>query len=458
MKNIYLPEDLRKLFNVIGMNTPGSAYLVGGAVRDSLFGMQPEDYDIEVYGVDKDVLFSVLNSYYPPVKMVGATFGIFMVKTEAGRVVEVALPRRENKSGVGHKEFEILTDPNMTTAEASYRRDFTINAMLYDPYTQRLIDHYGGENDLKNGLLDPVSEKFKEDPLRVLRAMQFISRFNLDPSEALLQASRELFGEYETLSKERVWAEWNKWATRGKDLGAGLQFLFDSGWIHHYPELRALKNVPQDPEYHPEGDVLEHTKRALNVASGNPPEIIFATLLHDTGKALTTVMTDGKIRSPGHEKASAVAAYKFLERIGAPKHLISYVLPLVQEHMFLYSAKTLEDITDRAIRRLSIRLKPTTIEWLSVLVYVDKASTGSVRTAQKYHHFLMDRAKDLDVVEDQPKPLLRGKHLLDRGIPESKRLGDILREAFELQLDGQITTVEEAVEWLEENYHDEFNR
>jgi tRNA nucleotidyltransferase (CCA-adding enzyme) len=223
---------------------------------------------------------------------------VIKLNTAYGEELDITIPRRETKTGTGHTGFEIEPDPFMTVKEAMERRDFTFNAIGYDPLTTDILDPYNGANDLKNRLLRPVSNRFKEDPLRVIRAMQFAGRFNLHTTPELNSMSQEVKSSFKELAAERVFQEWRKWAVKSTHPSKGLDVLDQTGWLEHFPELQALKNCPQDPKWHPEGDVFTHTKHCCDAlaeldffknSSPDQKEILMLTILgHDFGKPAKT--------------------------------------------------------------------------------------------------------------------------------------------------------------------------
>ena len=236
----------------------GHALLVGGCPRDALLNLSPKDLDMEVRGLAPEHLRNVLARRHG-LDEVGKSFGVLKLK---GCEVEVSLPRTETKSGLGHKGFEVEVDPNLAFPEASARRDFTINAMGLDPLTGELHDPHGGNPDLESKILRHVGPAFVEDPLRVLRGMQLGARFNLtaDPETVELCKSIDLEG----LAEERIFEEWKKLILKGQSISMGLTFLRETTWLRFFPELEALVDCPQDPEWHPEGDVWVHTLHALD--------------------------------------------------------------------------------------------------------------------------------------------------------------------------------------------------
>ena len=228
------------------------ALVVGGAVRDAVMGVVPKDIDIEVYGVDYDELYKTL-SKYGRADIVGKSFGVVKLRTPDGQDYDFSVPRRDSKTGDGHTGFEITFDQDMTPQEAAARRDFTMNALAYDPLSSEIHDYYGGMNDLRNGLLRATTEAFKEDPLRVLRGMQFAARYGLRLDEDTAKMCQEIVDSHDELATERIAEEWMKLAIKGKHPGTALQYLADTGWLKHYPELESMFNTIQDPVWHPEG-------------------------------------------------------------------------------------------------------------------------------------------------------------------------------------------------------------
>jgi len=221
----------------------GHAYLVGGAVRDMLLGVPPKDRDIEVYGLDAEMLASIL-SRFGRVEAVGISFGVLKLRTPEGDDYDFTLPRRESKSGRGHKGFMVTVDPTMTPRGGASRRDFTINAMMMDLADGSVLDFFGGVEDMQRGVLRHVGPAFADDPLRVLRGMQFAARFGLRIDHETADLCRSLRGEYPTLSRERVLGEWEKWARKGAYPSNGLDVLVQTGWVELYPALNAMINTP----------------------------------------------------------------------------------------------------------------------------------------------------------------------------------------------------------------------
>jgi len=451
-----LPPRLREVLD----RTPGlaRAYLVGGCVRDALMGRAVKDFDIEVFGTDYPALQTAL-SRWGRTDCVGRSFGVVKLSLRDGEQYDFSLPRRDSKVGPGHRGFEVEFDSDLTPEEASGRRDFTINALMFDPRRGQLLDFHGGVEDVRARRLRHTSEAFVEDPLRVLRGMQFIGRFELEPDPSTIALCRTIAASQSELAVERIREEWWKWASRSVSPARGLQFLSDCGWLDYYPEIAGLRGVPQDPEWHPEGDVWTHTLHCLDAlvkqsgwrAADDSLRVILtlAVLLHDVGKPGTTrrELRDGRERivSPGHEPAGGPLADRFLERIRSPTAVLERVRPLVENHL-----AHLQTSTPRSLRRLAVRLVPARISDLAEVMTAD-ASGRSPRPVGEPASVtaLLQLAAEMDLQASAPRPLLQGRHLVARGMRPGPRFSAILGAAFEAQLDGEFSDIAGAERWLE---------
>jgi len=444
-----LPDAAIKLCHRL-KDLGGSAYLVGGAVRDLTLGIPLKDIDIEVYGLDAEPLNHHLQEI-GRTEHVGKQFGVTKFWSE-GHEIDIALPRTETKTDAGHRGFDVTPDPHISPETASLRRDFTINAMMYDPIENRLLDFHHGRDDLAQGILLHVSPAFAEDPLRVLRAMQFAARFklSLNPETAVL--CRSLLAEAATLPISRIWCEWQKWANSDHP-SYGLHALKESGWIELYPELEALIDCPQDPSWHPEGDVWGHTCQVVDQAalitsryqqSSDIRELmLFSALCHDLGKPPCTFTDEkGVIRSPGHSKEGKVHASSLLKRIGAPKRIEQFILPLVQEHMTHLHG----DPTPRAIRHLASRLDPANIELWEALVEAD-ASGRAPSPASRPAEAWLKQAELMAHEQQKPSPIVTGKLLQSLGVKPGKMMGEIIDTAYHAQLDGAFHDTDTGTLW-----------
>ena len=432
--------------------------LVGGWVRDHLLGIESKDFDIEVYRVEPASLRALLEKI-APVNAVGGQFAVYKLafyNPDDGSLseIDVSLPRRESKSGRGHRGFTIEGDPDMSFEEAARRRDFTVNAILYDPLTDEIIDPFGGAKDLKASRLRAVAaDTFVEDSLRVLRAVQLAARFEMTVEPATAELCRSI--DLADLPHERVWGEIEKLFTMAVRPSIGLQTAFELGVLDKlFPEIRALVGCPQEPELHPEGDVFTHTKLAIDEAvslvADLPKEkritVMLAVLCHDLGKPLATEIIGGRVSSPGHDEAGLAPARAVMNRLGL--HTLggydvrSQALGLVREHLRpgqFYDDR--ERATDGAFRRLARKVD------LDLLYRVAKANAlacGAAAASIKQDWFI-EKARRLGVEHGAPEPILKGRHLVEAGFEPGPRMGEILRLVYDLQLDDQVTDLHEAL-------------
>ncbi len=456
-----LPADLRAMLEALrGAARPR---LVGGGVRDWLLGGEAKDFDVEVGGVTFEQLHRLL-APFGATDVVGRSFGVIKVRSRAsGAEYDFSLPRRESKTGGGHRGFAVEPDPELSDAEAAARRDFTVNAIALDPFTGELIDPHGGQRDLAARVLRHTGPAFAEDPLRVLRAFQLAARldFALAPETAAL--GRRIADTFAELPAERVWGEWEKWATKAVRPSRGLAVLEETGWLAHFPEVAALRGTPQEPEWHPEGDVFDHTGHCLDALAAQPAwrkaasptrrRLMFAVLAHDFGKPATTVRGEKRGRerwlSPGHEAAGAAPARNFLRRLGAPLELDDPVSALVVNHLAHHHGAG--GPTDSAVRRLARRLAPATIDELAAVMRADADGRPPLRTPEV--HAMIDaltaRARALELEASAPRPILLGRHLIAAGLKPGPKFTPLLDAAFEAQLDGAFADEAGAVAWLQ---------
>jgi tRNA nucleotidyltransferase (CCA-adding enzyme) len=453
----FVPPELEEILR----QTPElqRAYLVGGCVRDALAGLPHEkDFDIEVFGLDYEQLIAAL-ARWGKTDLVGRSFGVVKLSTGRGHSYDFTLPRKDSKVAAGHKGFDVEFEPDISLQEAASRRDFTINSIMYDPRSRQVLDFFGGRADLQGRILRHTSAAFTEDPLRVLRGMQFAGRFELRAAPETVELSRSMKGNYAELAVERVREEWLKWAQRSRLPSAGLRFLAETEWIDHFPEIKALMDTPQEPEWHPEGDVFTHTCHCCDALVRLPAwqqadaeskaVYMLAVLAHDFGKPSTThrATKDGRERivSPGHEEAGVDLTRAFLERIRAPLVFEQRIIPLVRNHLI-----HLETVSDRAIRRLARRLAPESIESLCLIMTADSMGRPPrPAVVPESVKILLDRAHELEVRQKPPPRILQGRHLLPLGLSPGKRLGAVLDKAYEAQLEGVFTDLEGALKWVE---------
>ncbi|MET0555349.1 MAG: HD domain-containing protein [Vicinamibacteria bacterium] len=451
---MHLPGAVRALLDRL-REAGGHPYVVGGAVRDALLGLPVHDYDVEVFGLPADRLRAVLAGA-GHVNAVGEAFTVFKVSGLAGLdgAVDVALPRRDSKAGPGHRGIAVEGDPAMPVEEAARRRDFTVNAILFDPADGSFADPFGGRSDLGARRLRAVdAQTFGEDPLRALRAVQMAARFTLEvePATAALCASMPLA----ELPRERVFGEIEKLLMKAERPSRGLALLRGWGMLPAVaPELVPLADTPQDPEWHPEGDVWTHTLQAVDeaaslVADLDRPRaltVMLATLCHDLGKPATTKVEAGRVRSRGHEEAGRAPTASLLERWNVHT-LLGYdvraqVIALVVDHLKpgqLYDDRA--RVSDGAVRRLARRCEP---DLLYRVARADCLGRRPGTFAPVAMEWFRDKVRALAVEREAPAPLLQGRDVLALGLAPSPEVGRIVRAVYEQQLDGAVTTLDEA--------------
>lgn len=425
----------------------GRALIVGGWVRDQLLGRASKDVDLEVYGIDASALASMLTDV-GRVNTVGESFTVFKVGN-----VDVSLPRRESKTGRGHRGFTVHGDPQLSFVEAARRRDFTINAIGFDPLTQELFDPYQGAAHLRARRLQHVdSATFADDSLRVLRALQFAARFELTlaPETATICRSIRL----DDLPAERVWGELEKLLLQAERPSIGLALGQELGILGEWlPELVPLIGCPQEPEWHPEGDVWTHTLMVVDQArqrtSGlSAPEqvaLMLGAVAHDLGKPATTALIDGRIRSLNHEEMGVPVAHALLDRVRVftmnAYDVRRQVVGLVANHLKPGQWHKVPHVGDGAFRRLAAKVD---LELLARLSEADcRGRTGAFDCSAS--QWFRERAQALGVEHQAPTPILLGRHLLPLGVQPGSAMGAILKAVFERQLDGEVTTLEQAV-------------
>jgi len=455
IKDNAVREAQAKISQVV-KSAGGRAFLIGGCVRDAFLGLDSKDLDIEVYGITSKTLVAILSPHFS-IDLVGEAFSVFKLR---GLPIDISLPRRESKAGRGHRGFRVVADSEMTLEEAGSRRDFSMNAVAFDPISGEVFDPFGGLQDLESGILRHTSSKFGEDPLRVLRGMQLAGRYSLSVVPETVDVSKSLFTEYGSLAIERIWGEWYKWASQSVQPSAGLRFLHQCEWLQAYPELLALKGCPQDIRFHPEGDVWIHTlhctDQAARIAQRDALDnteraiLVLASLCHDLGKPTMTKVTRNGVHSRGHAETEDIYR-QFLSRIGAPKTVVDRVTILCRYHL----AHLNFGGSSRYVRKLALALDSVdeNIEMLARLVEADQSARPPLPSIlPEKMKTLLKLASDLEVKDATPKPILMGRHLIELGVSPGPELGKILQAAFDAQLDGTFDTLETAREWVMKQY------
>jgi tRNA nucleotidyltransferase (CCA-adding enzyme) len=433
----------------------GRALVVGGWVRDRLRNEESKDLDVEVFGIPAADLPELL-APFGKVEPIGQSFPVYKIGT-----IDIGLPRRESKAGRGHKGFAVEGDPSMSIDEAARRRDFTINAISWDPLADDYLDPFDGRLDLERSILRAVDPgSFGDDSLRVLRALQFAARFDLTLDEQTKAVCRSI--RLDDLPPERVWGEIEKLLLLARRPSIGFHLGLELGVLDAlFPELKALVGCEQEPEWHPEGDVWVHTLMVIDEARQRIDDldradqitVMLGAVCHDFGKPATTAVIDGRIRSLNHEEEGVPPTEAFLDRLNIHsidgKDVRGQVLGLVAHHLkpgMLFKVR--QELTDGAFRRLAQKAN------LELLARVAKADclgrTGDFDCSAM--DWFLERARELGVDRRPPEPLLRGRHLLDLGMQPGPRMGELLKQIYERQLDGEVTTTEQGItlasQWL----------
>lgn len=468
--NVFLPEYVTGVANRI-KSAGGKAYLVGGAVLDLLNNRWPKDIDIEVFGLT----YAQLTGLFPAGNTVGASFGVLKILVSVDLVgnieFDLSIPRTDNRIGVGHKDFEVSLDPNMTIELAARRRDFTINAMSVDLATGLLVDPFNGRSDFRAGILRVIDpELFVQDPLRVLRAMQLSARKcpTVDPASMYLM--QQMVGSFHTLPEERIFAEWVKLLLRAAKPSIGLRFLRDSGWLMHFRALQDTIGVGQHPVWHAEGDVWTHSLLAVDAAASIRDRIpkhqqlafMFGALLHDVGKATTTI-TPEMCSDPamlwtayGHDKAGVEPSRGFLRTMTRDKKLITLVTAIVELHMQPYNLYQ-GDAKRNAYARLSRKMQAAggDLQLLTNVCLCDSCASGLTWATNKlvngkpnWTEPVAERMTQyVDMFDAEPElvaPKVMGRDLIALGVSPGPLIGRLLRDAMALQ-DGDDTLTKEAI-------------
>lgn len=446
MNNYDLAVQIAKKVNKIG----GTAYFVGGYVRDKLLGIPNKDIDIEIHNIAPYILEDVLSEFGNiEARTVGNNFGIYNIK---GYDLDISLPRKEKDTGKGHKDFEIVVDPFLSLEESAKRRDFTINALMEDILTGEIKDYFGGLDDLHNGIIRHINDKtFIEDPLRVLRACQFAARFNFKIASETINLCKTM--DLSTLPKERIAGELTKALLKAEKPSVFFDSLYECKQTEWFKEVYALKGIKQDSEYHPEGDVYNHTMSVLDQAGelfptgiDNPDRylpFLLSALCHDFGKVNTTKMNSkGRLCALNHEITGIPIANDFLNRIYNNKGFIKYVDNMIEYHMKAHScfnnrskAKTTNLMFDKLLYPKDFIL----------LVYADstghdldnldnKQFNAFLGKAMIERGFLIDRY--FDYGKRISEPHITADDLIELGLKPSPIFREILDKSWNMHLKG----------------------
>jgi tRNA nucleotidyltransferase (CCA-adding enzyme) len=431
---------LRDKINAAG----GRGFIVGGYVRHEvmkklygdIFGPN-NDIDLEVYGLTQEEFEARFLPDFPGTEMVGRVFGVYKFKVD-GQEIQINLPTIRESCGPGHKDEKVVIVPDLDYREACRRRNFTVNAMMIDTNSGLRLDFFGGYEDCKGKMLRPTSKLFGQDPLRVLNGMKLAGIYGFKASSQLMALDCNL----SSLPMERTWGEWWNWAYRSIVPANGMKYLLDMGLCPKM--LFDLQGLPQDPIYHPEGDVWMHTMIAIDWASlvgireQLEPEdrgvLVLAALCHDLGKLTTTEMVNGRWASPGHDKAGELLTHQFLSSIGCPLKMQDRIVELVGLHM--------AHVHNMKPKKLKSRLKYNSPEmWLNIVEADHSARpplpVGVPQSAQDLYEAITQ------IPTEEIKPIVTGSHLMEWvGLKPGKELGHWKNRLYEAQLEDRFASIE----------------
>jgi tRNA nucleotidyltransferase/poly(A) polymerase len=417
------------------------ALFAGGYVRDALMGIE-NNGDIDIATNAKPVAISRLFAHTIGV---GEQFGV-MIVVEKGIPFEVATFRSDIGVKDGRHPKEIVFTDEKSDA---LRRDFTINGMFYDPLLDKVIDHVGGIDDIKSRKIRAIGNpenRFSEDFLRMLRAVRFSARFDYDIDEKTWNALKTYASEINRISPERIFSELDKMLLQPNQ-DKSIILLKDSGLLAFVlPEVQNLSGIPQPPEYHPEGDVFEHTVKALKLLESGPSQILaWSILLHDIGKPPTLNVSD-RIRFNNHDRVGAAMASDVLRRLHASNILIEGVVACVDNHM------NFMNVTKMRLSTLKKFLSRHTIHDELEMHRIDcLASHGDLNN----YYFIKEKLTVMAKEQIRPEPFLKGRDLLEKGFKPGPLFGEILSEIYDLQLEEKLDSRESALKYLEEKWNTE---
>ena len=406
------------------------AYLVGGCVRDLLLDRVPKDFDVAT-----DARPDRVTELFERSEQVGAHFGVVLVRENTAQV-EVATFRRDASYSDGRRPDAVRfeTDPR----QDALRRDFTINALLLDPTTNEVLDFTGGREDLQRRVIRAIGEpqhRFREDHLRLIRAVRFAARLGFAIEPATMAALRHMHGLIATVSPERVRDELARILTEG---GArhGFELLDETGLLGDIlPEIAAMKGVAQPPEYHPEGDVWTHTLLLLDKLRHPTLTLAMGALLHDVGKPPTYRVAE-RIRFDGHAEVGVQIAHAILERLRFSHEQAEQIEALIANHMRFKDTGNMRESTMKRFLRMDNFAEHLELHRLDCL--------SSSRNLDTYKRVL-GRLAELGEEELRPKPLLTGRDLIDAGYQPGPAFGKMLAAVEDAQLEGRLRDLDEAL-------------
>lgn len=411
------------------------AYWAGGCVRDMLIGKDPVDYDIAT-----NALPDTVQNLFPQSMAIGKSFGVILAPLD-NSFFEIATFRKDAGYDDGRHPTSVTFTDEETDAQ---RRDFTVNALFYDPLNNTIIDYVSGQADIKRKVIRCVGipdNRFDEDGLRMLRAARFTSvlSFNIHPETA--DAIRRHSKDITRISAERIRQELTRILTESPDAGSAIELLGDLGLLEIVlPEVTAMKGQDQPPEFHPEGDVFRHTVLMLNMLTDPSPVLAFSTLLHDIGKPPTVDTSGPRLTFHRHAEEGAEMAEKVLKRLKFASGDIDKITYCIRNHM------RFGDVT--RMRRATLR------KLIGAPTFDDELELHRVDCASSHgklgnHQFLMDYLDQFEETPPLPAPWVSGHDIMGMGVPEGKEVGSWLKKAYNAQLDEQFSSPEDLREWIQ---------
>ena len=421
----------------------GKAYFAGGWVRDQLRQVESNDIDIEVFGLEQSVLEGIL-AYFGEVKLVGRAYGVYKIGD-----LDISMPRTEVQKGPKHRDLEVIVDKNLDLETACRRRDFTMNAMLFDPLTNELFDFFDGDEDTLRGIIRHVSnDTFIEDPLRILRAARFRATFDFVVAASTETVCLHNAWKIKDLPKERIFWELEKVLLKAKTPSSFFNFLrLIDALQYFFPELYTLQSVDQGDTYHREGDAYVHTMMAIDSIPVEERElsVMLATLFHDLGKINTRSENVTGVHFYGHQIEGVPLVEKAMSRITNDVVLTEEVISLTRHHMDVYPL--IEHCRKRSVRKLAAKVD---IYKLMKLHKGDRLGRGNPASIDHIERII----SVFEEVKDEIKPLILGRHLIELGAKPGKHFSSILNAIWEAQLDGAFSTVEDGVAYVRTKIQD----
>jgi tRNA nucleotidyltransferase (CCA-adding enzyme) len=465
---------LKEFATHINTKLNGKLYLVGGAVRDMILGIQPKDYDLELFHVHLNDFESFLTIHNYEFKFNSdAKFPVYRINIVKNILdddlwVEIGFPRVDNKTGPKHSDYNCLVNPYLTVVQASLRRDFTINAVYYN-LVDDIYENNGYHADINNKILAPVHEiKFKEDALRIMRGFQLVSRFGLSYGTVIETIDKDMSNELFNIDPSGIYAEFVKGITKSTNIFAGLSYLTDLADNEHtfFDIINEMRNCKQNLRHHAEGSVWQHTKRviegALELAETDDEKVLlfFAAFFHDIGKMKTFKLKDGQPTAYGHDVESDDLVEKYGARFGLPKKMIQQIIVLKHCHMIGNDAKNkklyfMAEELNKAGLTFEILLKLMAADTYGSI----KCNLKSRMSSHSEFYTFMDRIKRLDIERKPLKPFITGNDILTIAHKlDGKIVGNLLHEMKMLQYNNRVNNREEALDFLNARINNILNK